>query len=214
MALNFSIVDRFVSEYGEVMHDRTLLRHDRYDILVSLRQTLWEALRDAERFEAELHRVLDSIDSAKDFDILRKYHTTSVEGVKIYFEEEQTIADVHDLFRIVRDRLTSRVLTLVEEEMAASGFGRPPSGYCWIGLGSEGRDEQTFVTDQDNMLVYEGRDGGANGKADAPCSRERYFEEFSSRVMERLAQVGFEKCKGGHHAVEPEVARLRRGLEG
>ncbi len=70
MALNFSIVDRFVAEYGEAMHDRTLLRHDRYDILVSLRQTLWEALRDAERFEAELNRMLDSIDSAKDFDVL------------------------------------------------------------------------------------------------------------------------------------------------
>jgi signal-transduction protein with cAMP-binding, CBS, and nucleotidyltransferase domain len=219
VALNFSIVDRFVSEYGEVMHDRTLLRHDRYDILVSLRQTLWEALRDAERFEAELHRMLDSIDGAKDFDVLRKYHATSVEGVKIYFEEEQTVADVHDLFRIVRDRLTSRVLTLVEEEMAASGFGRPPSDYCWIGLGSEGRDEQTFRTDQDNMLVYEGRGAGSG---DGPCSPERYYEEFSNRVMERLSTVGFEKCKGGtmpsnekwRGSVEDWKERIEKTLQG
>ncbi len=100
---------------------------------------------------------------------------------------------MHDLFRIVRDRLTSRVLTLVEEEMAASGFGRPPSGYCWIGLGSEGRDEQTFLTDQDNMLVYDGP-GRRNGPAGGSGALLR---EFSGRVMERLAEVGFEKCKGG-----------------
>ena len=58
MALNFSIVDRFVSEYGETMHDRTLLRHDRYAILVKLRETLWQALRESERFESELASVL------------------------------------------------------------------------------------------------------------------------------------------------------------
>ena len=218
MALNFSIVDRFVAEYGAAMHDRTLLRHDRYDILVSLRQTLWEALRDAERFESELNRVLESIDSAKDFELLRKYHTTSVEGMKIYFGEEQTVPDVHDLFRIVRDRLTSRVLTLVEEEMESAGFGRPPSGYCWIGLGSEGRDEQTFLTDQDNMLVYADPDV----EMDRPAEAERYYGEFSGRVMERLAEVGFEKCKGGimpsnqkwRGSVKEWTDRIERTLQG
>lgn len=219
MALNFSIVDRFVSEYGEIMHDKTLLRHDRYNILVKLRQALWEALRESERFEAEFARMLESIDSAKGFDVLRKYHATSVEGIKVYFEEEQAIADVHDLFRIVRDRLTIRVLTLVEEEMAASGFGPPPSGYCWIGLGSEGRDEQTFVTDQDNMLVYDSREvrpgdelltlsRADRGRAPDPLSY--YYEEFSARAMERLQEVGFEKCKGG---IMPSNEKWRGSVE-
>ncbi|MGA3174267.1 MAG: putative nucleotidyltransferase substrate binding domain-containing protein [Syntrophorhabdales bacterium] len=219
MALNFSIVDRFVSEYGEIMHDKTLLRHDRHDILVKLRQALWEALRESERFEAEFARMLESIDSAKGFDVLRKYHATSVEGIKVYFEEEQAIADVHDLFRIVRDRLTIRVLTLVEEEMAASGFGPPPSGYCWIGLGSEGRDEQTFVTDQDNMLVYDSREvrpgdelltlsRAERGRPPDPLSY--YYEEFSARVMERLQEVGFEKCKGG---IMPSNEKWRGSVE-
>ncbi len=189
MALDFSIVDSFVAEYGARMHDKTLLRHDRYNILVKLRETLWEALRKSERFESEFSRVLELVDTTPDFNALRHYHLATVAGIRIYFDEEQAIADVHDLFRIVRDRLTIRALTLVEEEMAADGFGSPPCGYCWIGLGSEGRDEQTFVTDQDNMLVYDA----------APSSDlvAYYYREFSGRVTERLHEAGFEKCKGG-----------------
>jgi len=211
MALDFSIVDSFVAEYGARMHDKTLLRHDRYNILVRLRETLWEALRKSERFESEFLRVLEFIDATPDFSALRNCHLVSVAGIRIYFEEEQAIADVHDLFRIVRDRLTIRALTLVEEEMAAAGFGPAPSGYCWIGLGSEGRDEQTFVTDQDNMLVYNaGRETtitgdlkrrfiGQGGPDDAPSSDllGYYYQEFSRRVTERLHEAGFEKCKGG-----------------
>lgn len=225
MALDFSIVDSFVAEYSATMHDKTLLRHDRYNILARLRDTLWEALRKSERFESEFSGVLETIDAARDFNALRKYHLASVAGIRIYFEEEQAITDVHDLFRIVRDRLTIQTLTLVEEEMAALGFGRAPCDYCWIGLGSEGRDEQTFVTDQDNMLVYNaGREARITddlkkrfieqGRPDeAPSSDllEYYYQEFSRRVTERLQEAGFEKCKGG---IMPSYEKWRGSEEG
>ncbi len=211
MALDFSIVDNFVAEYSASLHDKTLLRRDRYNILARLRDTLWVALKKSERFESEFSKVLETIHAARDFNVLRKYHLASTARIRIYFEEEQTITDVHDLFSIVRDRLTIRTLTLVEEEMAAVGFGPAPCAYCWIGLGSEGRDEQTFVTDQDNMLVYNaGREvritddlkrrftkqGGPHG-APLPDLLGYYYQEFGRRVTERLHEAGFEKCKGG-----------------
>ena len=145
-------------------------------------------------------------------------------GIKTYFQEEQAVADVHDLFRIVRDKLTVRALELVEEEMDQAGFGPSPCGYCWIGLGSEGRDEQTFVTDQDNMLVYDaadrlritdalkrrcGAEEGTNGTA-PPVLLRRYYQEFCSRVTERLHEVGFEKCKGG---IMPSNEKWRGSVE-
>ena len=44
--------------------------------------------------------------------------------------------------------------------------------WCWLALGSEGRSEQTFASDQDNALVFAVRGGrrcaGARG-----CSRSR-----------------------------------------
>jgi signal-transduction protein with cAMP-binding, CBS, and nucleotidyltransferase domain len=224
MALNFSIVHRFVSEYGETMRDRTLLRHDRYAILAKLRETLWEALRESERFESELSGVLNAVESTGDYEALRTYHLTAVAGIRTYFLEEETVADVHDLFRIVRDKLTVRVLKLVEDEMDQAGFGPCPCRYCWIGLGSEGRDEQTFVTDQDSMLVYDGADrlritdalkrrcgleGGMNGAAPSVLLR-CYYQEFCSRVTERLHHVGFEKCKGG---IMPSNEKWRGSVE-
>lgn len=46
-------------------------------------------------------------------------------GHRKYFFEEDTIVDVHDLFRIVRDGLTIRVIELVEAEMENEGYGYP-----------------------------------------------------------------------------------------
>ncbi len=202
MPLNFSIVERFASEYREVMRDKTLLRHDRYNMLSALRERLYQAMRDYETFEAELSSMVKSIEQARTYEELGGYHQRSVAGVRNYFLEEQTIVDVQDLFGQIRDAITSRVLALVEKEMERDGLGSPPVEYVWIGLGSEGRNEQTFVTDQDNMIIYgETNDCVVEEKrpkgADMKGVPEAYYAEFAGRVVERLDTVGFSKCKGG-----------------
>ena len=50
----------------------------------------------------------------------------------------------------LNDLLTLRILELTEGE-----FDLPKVRWCWISLGSEGRFEQTFSTDQDNGLIFE-----------------------------------------------------------
>lgn len=188
MPLNFSIVERFASEYQEAMRDKTLLRHDRYHMLSALSERLYHSMRDYETFEAELSSMIASIKEARSYEELGEFHQRSVAGVKNYFLEEQAIVDVHDLFGIIRDAITAKVLALVEAEMEREHLPRPPAEYVWVGLGSEGRNEQTFVTDQDNMLIYE------SGSEE---SAESYFKELASRVVEGLHAVGFSKCKGG-----------------
>jgi CBS domain-containing protein len=49
----------------------------------------------------------------------------------------------------VNDRLIVKIL-----QFAGAKLGPPPVPYCWVVLGSEGRREQTFKTDQDNALIY------------------------------------------------------------
>jgi signal-transduction protein with cAMP-binding, CBS, and nucleotidyltransferase domain len=215
MPLNFAIVEAYVAEYHQMMQDKTLLRHDRYRILEALREKMRTPLRDYEVFEAELSTMLESIGRAKTYKDLQRHHQRSTAGIRNYFLEEQTIPDVHDLFRIVRDSITMRVLELVEQEMEKEGFGPPPVGYCWIGLGSEGRDEQTFVTDQDNMIIHEdadddpasqplrqkydqhiGKEGQKTGEVKARDLLAFYFQQFAARAVERLDGVGFAKCKG------------------
>jgi len=65
----------------------------------------------------------------------------------------------------LNDRLTFRIIKLVEQEMEGKGLGAAPVPYSWIALGSEGRREQTLHTDQDNALFY----ANISDKRDEEC---------------------------------------------
>lgn len=93
----------------------------------------------------------------------------------------------------LNDRVVRKVLELAEREL-----GPPPVPYCWLALGSEGRKEQTFRTDQDNALVY----------ADPrETQRERvveYFRRFTVLVRNGLIRCGFEPCPANCMASNPD----------
>jgi CBS domain-containing protein len=219
MPLNFSLIESFIADHQEDMKNKAMLRHDRYRVLSELGTALQTVLKDYEIFETELNAlVIEIIDNASSYETLRECHERAVAGVENFFLEEDTIVDVHDLFRIIRDRIAIRVLDLVEGEMVDEGLGKPPVDYVWAGLGSEGRDEQTMITDQDNLLVYAERDDDfASGQLRERCAGmmkegessvppdaldpktllDGYFRIFAQKASERLHQVGFEKCKGG-----------------
>jgi signal-transduction protein with cAMP-binding, CBS, and nucleotidyltransferase domain len=219
MPLNLVSIESFLTDNREKMSDKALLRHERYSILSKLRDKLQTALDDYIRFENELSSlVVDKVNNATTYDELLLCHKRAVRGIEKYFLEEDTIVDVHDLFRIVRDGIAIKVLALTEDEMVREGYGYPPANFVWIGLGSEGRDEQTLMTDQDNMILYgdpEGEvgteflrrqccahlknEGGpsVSGEVTDKLLIDFYFEIFSKKVVEHLHVVGFEKCKGG-----------------
>ncbi len=81
------------------------------------------------------------------------------------------------------DRIVRRVIGLIEEDL-----GPPPSSYTWLGLGSEGRKEQTLLTDQDNGILFS---GASSNKV------QDYFRIFSAKVVQGLNDCGFPLCKGG-----------------
>ena len=231
MALNFSVIETFISDYREIMKDKTLLRQDRYKMIAGLRDKLQSSLNDYEAFEGELASlIIDKIEKATTYEELVQCHKRAVVMVEKFFLEEDNVSDVHDLFRIIRDRITIGVLKMVEDEMEKEGFGSPPTDYAWLGLGSEGRDEQTMITDQDNMIVYDekndifatdylrkecyehykgkGDDGGKNMPAPKQLL-DYYYEVFSKKAVDRLHSVGFERCKGG---VMPSSDRWRGSI--
>jgi CBS domain-containing protein len=88
------------------------------------------------------------------------------------------------------DKIVRRVIRLIEMEC-----GAPPVPYAWLGLGSEGRKEQTLLTDQDNALIFSGP---------APEPIFHYFKRFSAQVVEGLNRCGIPKCKGGVMAENPK----------
>ena len=81
-------------------------------------------------------------------------------------------------------------------EVTADRFDLPPAPFCWIALGSEGRLEQTFATDQDNGIVFDASD------EDADAVRAGLLP-FARAVNEALASCGFPLCKGNIMASNP-----------
>lgn len=99
----------------------------------------------------------------------------------------------HDIGRIitgVADALTGRLL-----EMAEISLGPPPVPYLWLACGSQGREEQTGVSDQDNCLFL---DDGYR-----PKDHGGYFEQLAKIVSDGLDACGYYYCPGDMMATNP-----------
>ena len=95
----------------------------------------------------------------------------------------------------LNDAMTRRVILLTETQMRETLGPLPP--WCWLALGSEGREEQTVATDQDNAIIFEG---------DGPQFHAA-FKRLAKGINEGLAEIGFPLCKGGVMAMNDKWCR-------
>ncbi|SEQ84753.1 DUF294 nucleotidyltransferase-like domain-containing protein [Thalassovita taeanensis] len=89
----------------------------------------------------------------------------------------------------IADTTTRRLLTLAEAQL-----GKPPVPYLWLACGSQGRQEQTGVSDQDNCLFLD----DAVTQADMP-----YFHALAKFVSDGLHICGYVYCPGDMMATNP-----------
>ena len=98
----------------------------------------------------------------------------------------------------VTDAMTRRLTELAEESL-----GPAPVGWAWAALGSQGRREQTALTDQDSALILEDAyDADRHGE---------WFARMARFVTDGLAAAGIEPCPGGTMA---STADWRRSVAG
>ncbi len=90
------------------------------------------------------------------------------------------------------DAATERLISLAVAEL-----GPPPAAFVWIAMGSQGRQEQTLLTDQDNGIIYTDPPD-----ADA-ASTAAYFLRLGERVCAGLHQAGYTRCRGDIMASNP-----------
>lgn len=93
----------------------------------------------------------------------------------------------------LNDAITRRVIQL---NLANHNFDGIE--WAWLAFGSEGRDEQTFSTDQDNGIVFACTDPAA---VDALKQR---FLAFALDTNKDLDRCGFPLCKGNIMASNPQ----------
>ena len=89
----------------------------------------------------------------------------------------------------IADTATRRLLTLAENKL-----GPPPAPYLWLACGSQGRQEQTGVSDQDNCLILH------DSVTDADME---YFRALAKFVCDGLDTCGYVYCPGDMMATNP-----------
>jgi signal-transduction protein with cAMP-binding, CBS, and nucleotidyltransferase domain len=155
--------------------------------LTAFQTQLAEEIRQIESFSDLRGQLLAEISECRDYARLGVLHQELNELEMEEFLKVQSVATLHHNCTEYRDLLTERAVRLVEEEFRASGKGSPPAPYALLSTGSDGRDEQTLITDQDHLIVY-GDEGGDE--------TDSWFTEFSLLLVDRLEELGFKKCTG------------------
>lgn len=89
----------------------------------------------------------------------------------------------------IADTVTRRLLALAERSL-----GRAPVPFCWLACGSQGRQEQTGVSDQDNCLII----------SDAATETDMdWFRQLAKFVSDGLDACGYIYCPGDMMATNP-----------
>lgn len=143
----------------------------------------------------ELINDIDNVDSLGE---LVKLHSKIDRVLEMLLRQGGEARMMLELVTEFNDRLTIKLLELVENEMENQGLGRPPVPYTWMALGSEGRKEQTLRTDQDNAIIF------TNVPSDSLERIQKWFLGFAGRVVDGLERCGFPRCQGGVMASNPD----------
>jgi len=120
----------------------------------------------------------------------------TVEELKLCYKQLQLL-----LKPLIKSEVSVKVITSITTsfsdsiirkliELAISENGKPPVGFSFICLGSEGRKEETLFTDQDNAIIYE------DVQPENEKSVNDYFSKLGEKVCNSLNYIGYSFCKG------------------
>lgn len=118
--------------------------------------------------------------------------------LKKYLFQEVAIGFISSMITQINDAIIIQAIQLSEKAMELENGPKPNLKWCWMALGSEGREEQLLRTDQDNALVFE----------DVPeeqlAAVKKYYLALSQKVTKMLFECGFDYCPGNMMASNPE----------
>lgn len=104
-----------------------------------------------------------------------------------------TARHVTRLVSTLNDALTRRMV-----ELLALKAHIDPDSFCWLAFGSEGREEQTIATDQDNGIVFDDTLGSESAAR---------LLVLGAEVNHWLDRCGYPLCRGNIMAGNPSCTR-------
>ncbi|MET0963509.1 MAG: DUF294 nucleotidyltransferase-like domain-containing protein [Noviherbaspirillum sp.] len=148
-------------------------------------------VRPAPPFASALRALLRAI-AAADAGGLRRA-ADSARALKHAGVGAASAETVTRLISAISDALTRRAIALA---LAAAPAPLRERRWCWIALGSEGRQEQTLVSDQDNGIIF--------GDGPEPDAVRAQLLPLALEINRTLAECGFALCEGNIMASNPE----------
>ncbi|MEJ2098245.1 MAG: DUF294 nucleotidyltransferase-like domain-containing protein [Deltaproteobacteria bacterium] len=137
--------------------------------------------------------LIREISSARNMEEIVDRHDKLPIQIKSLINSGATAKNLTRFITTVSDTILKKIM-----KYTLKSLGQPPARFVFMILGSEGRNEQTLKTDQDNAIVYE----------DVPHASESsvrsYFNKFGEMACNLLDEAGYDFCSGGVMAKNPK----------
>ena len=143
---------------------------------------------------AGLRQIRHAIDAASSIEVLQHAREDVRQLSLTMLAEGVGAAEITQFISTLNDTVTRRIIELNLDRHDLYGID-----WAWLSFGSEGRDEQTFTTDQDNGIVFICTD-----IMDRELTQLRFLE-FARDVNADLDRCGFPLCKGNIMASNPDL---------
>ncbi len=118
--------------------------------------------------------------------------------LKYYLENEVAMDFVAEVISEINDIIIQRAVQIAKNKHDDAFPEVSQVKFCFLSLGSEGREEQLLRTDLDNAIVYE----------DVPQEKEEKVREYllliAEEVIEILLACGFQPCPADMMANNPK----------
>lgn len=139
--------------------------------------------------------ILKQINSSDSIESLKNLRAKANTKLRDYLEKDVSIDFIAKIISEVNDACIRKIIQLAENEMIDDLGFIPTEKYAWLALGSEGREEQLLMTDQDNALLFD------NTKDEKVIS---WFRKFAEIVNNGLITIGFASCPAEIMAKNPK----------
>ena len=149
-----------------------------------------------------MRQIRESIETAPSLDKLKQASIDVRQLAENMLAQGVGAEHTTQFISALNDALTRRVIELSLQNHDLYGIE-----WAWLAFGSEGRDEQTFSTDQDNGIVFVCTDIMDREQLDLR------FHEFALEVNHALDECGFPWCKGNIMASNPQWCMTIEGWQ-
>ncbi|MEN2281687.1 DUF294 nucleotidyltransferase-like domain-containing protein [Algoriphagus sp. SE2] len=141
-----------------------------------------------------IHALLNTLDINE----MKMIRDRAEQMLRYYLENEVSMDFVASVMTEINDVILSQANIIAFKKYAADYPEIEKVNYCFLSLGSEGREEQLLRTDQDNAILYEDVPEHLKGKA------SEYFLKIGSQIVEVLIHCGVSSCPGDIMASNPK----------